>query len=107
MNNMTYTTENDFLMDSFNRDSVSCYNAAVFPNTKDISLDISYDPSPAKVSIHSISNIEDEVNNIKDRIDELDKTVREALKMWLELKKNVINKQNYKYMTLNMEWEEI
>ena len=107
MNNMTYTTENDFFMDSFNRDSVTCCNAAVFPNTKDISLDIPYDLSPAKVSINSLSSIEDEVNSIKDRIDELDKTAREALKMCLELKKNGINKQKHKYMTLNMEWEEL
>jgi hypothetical protein len=104
---MKYTTENDFFMDSFNRDSVSCSNAAVFPNTKDISLEYAYDLSPAKVSVNSLSSIEDEVNNMKDKIKELDKTAREAFKMCLELKKNVINKQKHKYITLNMEWEEL
>jgi hypothetical protein len=104
---MKYTTENDFFMDSFNRDSVSCSNAAVFPDTKNISLEYAYDLSPAKVSVNSLSGIEDEVNNMKDKIKELDETVREAFKMCLELKKNVVNKQKYKYMTLNMEWEEL
>lgn len=99
---MTKVSNYDFLMDSFNRDSVSCYEAA----TKGITDCLAYiEPSKADVCFNHVS-VMSEIETLKDKISELDKISREALKMCHELKQN-ITKQQHKYLTLNMEWEPI
>lgn len=93
-------------MDSFNRDSVSCYEAATSSATKGITDCLAYiEPSKADVCFNHVS-VMSEIETLKDKISELDKTSREALKMCHELKQN-ITKQQHKYLTLNMEWEPI
>ena len=103
---MAKASNYDFLMDSFNRDSVSCYNVATSSATKDITDCLAYiEPSKADMCINNVSVVS-EIETVKDKISELDKISREALRVCHELKQN-ITKQQYKYLTLNMEWEPI
>ena len=83
---MAKTSNYDFLMDSFNRDSVSCYNVATSSATKGIADCLAYiEPSEAGVCINDI-NVMSEIEILKDKINELDKTSREALRTCHELK---------------------
>ena len=83
---MAKASNYDFLMDSFNRDSISCYNAATSSATKDITDCLAYiEPSKADVCFDNVS-IKDEIETLKDKISELDKTSREALRVCHELK---------------------
>ena len=83
---MARVSDYDFLMDSFNRDSVSCYNAATSSAIKGIADCLAYiEPSKADVCFDGVS-VKSEIETLKDRISELDKTSREALRVCHELK---------------------
>lgn len=83
---MAKASNYDFFMDSFNRDSVSCYNVVTSSATKDIADCLAYiEPSKADICLNNVS-ITSEIETLKNKISELDKTSREALKICHELK---------------------
>ena len=73
---MARTSNYDFLMDSFNRDStVCCYNAS----TKS-------DWDKPVVDLISYSSVIDEIDALRKKINEIDETTRKVLKDSCELK---------------------
>jgi hypothetical protein len=73
---MARTSNDNFLMDSFDRDStVCCYNASTTSNW-----------NKPVVDVMSYNGVTDEIDALKRKINEIDDTTRQALREFCELK---------------------
>lgn len=73
---MVRISNDNFLMDSFDRDStVCCYNASTTSNW-----------DKPVVDAMSYNSVTDEIDVLKKKINETDDTIRKALKEFYELK---------------------
>lgn len=76
---MVRISNDNFLMDSFDRDStVCCYNASTTSNWDKADKVV--------VDVMSYNSVTDEIDTLKKKINEIDDTTRKALKEFCELK---------------------
>lgn len=92
---MGYIRDNQFYMDSFDRDSTICAYA-----TADTKEDYRL------ASMNNVSvNTKSYVDELREKIEQIDATLRDLLNK----QQQVVSKKedNYQYLTLNMKWESL